>query len=186
MNKKVCFIGHRNTPNSKELNLLIKNTISDLINKENVTEFLFGSRSNFDTICHTIVTEFQTTYSQIERVSYSCKHEYAILKSKKEETEEMLCKVLKHPVCVTDYDKEIEYRNKYTSGKASYVERNQAMIDDSDFCIFYFDENYKPLRRKNSKNDISTYQPNSGTALAYKYAVTKNKNIINLYNKLKI
>jgi hypothetical protein len=32
--------------------------------------------------------------------------------------------------------------------KASYVERNQEMINKSDFCIVYYDENYAPPRRK--------------------------------------
>ena len=28
--------------------------------------------------------------------------------------------------------------------KASYVERNQAMINNSNYCVFYYDENYQP------------------------------------------
>lgn len=65
-------------------------------------------------------------------------------------------------LCVKE---EIEYKTKYTSGRVSYVERNQAMINDSDYCIFYYDENY---------------QPKSGTALAYTYAKQKKKQIINI------
>ena len=87
---------------------------------------------------------------------------------------------------------------KYTSGKASYVERNQAMIDNSDYCIFYvernqamidnsdycifyYNENYKPKPRKQSKQDINYYQLKSGTALTYKYAKQKKKKIINIF-----
>ena len=64
------------------------------------------------------------------------------------------------------------------SGKASYVERNQEMIDKSDFCIVYYDESYKPPRRKNSRRDLFDYQPKSGTALALNYAKQRKKNII--------
>ena len=73
----------------------------------------------------------------------------------------------------------------YSAGKASYVERNQAMIDVSDFCIFYYNEEYQPPRRKRTNRDLSTYQPKSGTRLAYEYAVQKSKKadkvVINMF-----
>ncbi len=68
------------------------------------------------------------------------------------------------------------------AGIASYVKRNQAMIRESDICVFYYDENYLPKRRKMNKHSISDYQPKSGTAVAYEYAVSKNKKIINIYS----
>ena len=43
------------------------------------------------------------------------------------------------------------------------------MINKSDYCIVYYDENYLPPRRKNSRRDITDYQPKSGTAVAYDY-----------------
>ena len=67
-----------------------------------------------------------------------------------------------------------------TKGKAAYVERNYEMIDNSSYCVIYYDENYLPPRRKNSRRDLFDYQPNSGTKLAYDYAVKKGKSIMNL------
>ena len=67
------------------------------------------------------------------------------------------------------------------AGKAAYAERNQAMICESDICVFYYNENYQPERRKESKRSIGTYQPKSGTKIAYDYAVKQKKKIINLY-----
>ena len=61
------------------------------------------------------------------------------------------------------------------AGKASYVERNQEMINHSKFCVVYYDENYLPPRCKNSRRDLFDYQPKSGTAVAYDYAVKKKK-----------
>ena len=55
------------------------------------------------------------------------------------------------------------------------------MIDDSDFCVFYYDEAYKPPLRKQYRSALSTYQPKSGTRLAYKYEKQKKKYIINLF-----
>ena len=66
------------------------------------------------------------------------------------------------------------------AGKASYVERNQEMINASDVCVFYYNAEYKPQKRKQTKPVLSTYQPKSGTRLAYLYAVKKKKQIINL------
>ena len=67
------------------------------------------------------------------------------------------------------------------AGRASYVERNQEMINKSDFCIVYYDENYAPPKRKNSRRDLTDYQPRSGTKIAYDYAVKKKKIIINCF-----
>ena len=72
----------------------------------------------------------------------------------------------------------LEHMDK--AGKVSYVERNQEMINKSDFCVVYYDENYLPPRRKNSRRDLFDYQPKSGTAVAYEYAVRKKKQIINI------
>ena len=71
------------------------------------------------------------------------------------------------------------------AGKASYVERNQEMINHSKFCVVYYDENYLPPRRKNSRRDLFDYQPKSGTAVAYNYATAKKKTIINTFENKK-
>jgi len=55
--------------------------------------------------------------------------------------------------------------------------KQRLKIDQSDFCLFYYDENYLPPKRKWAKRDLFEYQPQSGTALAYKYAQQKKKNI---------
>ena len=54
-----------------------------------------------------------------------------------------------------------------SAGKASYVERNHAMVLASDFCVFYYNENYLPDMRKASKKVLTNYQPKSGTQLAF-------------------
>ena len=70
------------------------------------------------------------------------------------------------------------------AGIASYAERNQAIIRESDICVFQYDENYLTKRQKMSKRSVSDYQPKSGTAVAYEYAVSKNKNIINIFKTI--
>ena len=70
-----------------------------------------------------------------------------------------------------------------SAGKAAYVERNQAMIQASDFCVFYFNNEYLPASRKESKKAITSYQPKSGTGIAFDYAKANGKTIINLYTE---
>ena len=44
------------------------------------------------------------------------------------------------------------------------------MIQASDFCVFYFNNEYLPASRKESKKAITSYQPKSGTGVAFDYA----------------
>ena len=178
---KVCsFFGHRKIEITEKLKQKLKDVLEDLITDKNVSVFLFGSRSEFDILCHEIVTELKEKCPVIKRVCYTCKNESCILESERRQTEKLLSGHLKKEVHILGYEEEFEHKTKYVSGRASYVERNQAMIDDSNYCIFYYDENYKPEIRKYSKNQIGYYQPKSGTKLAYDYAVKKNKTIYNI------
>ncbi len=180
---KICsFFGHRNTTLTNELYEELKRIIDDLIVNKNVQIFLFGSRSDFDFVCHKIVTELKEKYPFIIRKCYTCKNETCILESERTYWEEIYSHFKKEKISLLGVEEEVEHKTKYTSGKASYIERNQAMINDSDYCIFFYNENYKPEIRKYSKQMIGYYQPKSGTKLAYNYAKQKRKIIINLVN----
>ena len=173
--KKCCFIGHRTIEQSDELLNMLHTTIRRLIIEEGVQYFLFGSRSAFDDLCHGIVTELQKEYPHLVRVAYTRRSEYAVKAEEKEQMERSWSSLLKRDVKLKDYDAEVQSERVYSAGKASYVERNREMIDASDFCIFYYDENYAPPQRKRANRDLNTYQPKSGTRLAYEYAVQKSK-----------
>jgi len=173
--KKCCFIGHRTIEQSDELLNMLNTTIRRLIIEEGVQYFLFGSRSAFDDLCHGIVTELQKEYPHLVRVAYTRRSEYAVKAEEKEQMERSWSSLLKRDVKLKDYDAEVQSERVYSAGKASYVERNREMIDASDFCIFYYNENYAPPQRKRANRDLSTYQPKSGTRLAYEYAVQKSK-----------
>ena len=173
--KRCCFIGHRTIEQTDELLALLTDTIRRLILEEGVCYFLFGSRSAFDDLCHRIVTEFQQEFPNIVRVAYTRRSEYAVKAEEKVKMERTWATILKTEVKLKDYDAEVQSDRVFSAGKASYVERNQEMIDDSDFCVFYYNESYLPPRRKRSNRDLSSYQPKSGTRLAYEYAVQKSK-----------
>ena len=178
--KSCCFIGHRKIEVSNLLEEKLKKVLIYLIEKQGVTNFLFGSKSGFNDFCHVVVTELMKTYSFIKRIAYTCKSESVVLSSEKEKWEQMYSIFFKKQIHLFCYEKEIEHKTKYTSNKASYIERNFAMIDDSDFCVFYYDEKYFPPQKDSNKKSSINSNKKSGTKIAYQYAKRKNKRIIRI------
>ena len=105
------------------------------------------------------------------------------MKEEKEERERAR-EVTKRDIKYKDYDGAMMSNRLWSAGKASYVERNQDMINASDYCVFYYNENYQPPKRKYSKRDVSEYQPKSGTVLAFEYAngIMKRGGVIKIIN----
>lgn len=184
--EKVCsFFGHRKIQDKEIIIASLKEKIENLIINQNVDTFLFGSRSDFDSLCHSIVTDLKEKYPHIKRIAYTCRSESCTLESERTYWEEIYSNFHKEEVTLLGFEEEREHKTKWDSGRASYIERNQAMIDDSDYCIFYYDENYKPEMRKYSKRSFGYYQPKSGTALAYKYAMQKKKKVVRINTNTK-
>ena len=166
-NMQTCFIGHRKIQKSQELISSLEKTILELINERGVKTFLFGSMSEFDSLSWEIVTKIKEKYSFIKRVYVRSAYQYI-----DESYEKYLLEFYEE----TYFPPRIENARKY-----SYVERNCEMIDKSSFCVFYYNENYTvPLSQTKSKS-LSQFKRNSGTKVAYEYAIKKNKTIINLY-----
>ncbi len=165
--KVCCFIGHRNVEKTPELKESLIDTIRRLITENGVNKFLFGSKSRFDNLCHEVVTELREEYPHAKRVYVRMYYP--------ELDEPYIGYILEN------YEDTFMPERIENAGVARYVERNQEMINASDFCIFYYNEEYKPPLRKQSRNALSAYQPKSGTKVAYEYAKQKKKEIINLY-----
>ena len=170
--KTCCFFGHRKIDETDELKINLYGIIENLIVNGKVDTFLFGSKSEFDDLCHKTVTDLKEKYPHIKRIYVRAAFQHI-----PDWYEDSL---LKH------YEGTYFPQHMENAGKASYVERNQEMINHSKFCVVYYDENYMPPRRKNSRRDLFDYQPKSGTAVAYEYAERKNRNIINILNKVSI
>ena len=60
------------------------------------------------------------------------------MKEEKEERERIARAVMKRDIKYKDYDGAMMSDRLWSAGKASYVERNQAMINNSDFFLFYY------------------------------------------------
>ena len=107
--KSCCFIGHRKIIETKELKQRLQDTIEKLINENNVKIFIFGSRSEFDFLCHKIVSNLMNIHPTIERVAYTCKSELAVLKQNKTEFEQLFSNAFKQDITLCEYEKEIEH-----------------------------------------------------------------------------
>ena len=166
MDKAVCFIGHRKIEDTAELRAALVKTLIDLIEKQGIENFLFGDHSAFDILCYDMVSEIQKEYPHIRRIKY--RKDTPILDE------------YSKPLFIKGYEDSICPEGVEKAGKASYIKRNQAMIDASEICIFYYKEDYLPEKRKASKTAVNTYQPQSGTRLAFDYAVKQGKKVINL------
>ena len=147
-----CFFGHREIKETDELKNRVYKVIEKMIVDEKADTFLFGSRSQFDSLCLSIVTMLKEKYTHIKRVYVRA--EFAII------SEEYKSYLLK------SYDDTFYPESIVGAGKAAYIERNFEMIRNSRYCIVYYD-------------DFGTHNRKSGTEIALKYALKQGKEITN-------
>ena len=149
-----CFFGHRTINETEKLKSNLIKIIEKLITDENVDTFLFGSKSRFNSFCQETVTELKEKYPHIKRIYVRAEYPHI-----SEHYKNYLLK---------SYEDTYYPQNILNSGKAAYVERNYEMINNSYYCIVYYDETNTPTTRK------------SGTKIALDYAIIKRKKIINI------
>ena len=147
-----CFFGHRSIIETEELKAQLTETVEKLITDENVDTFLFGSGSSFNSLCLDLVTQIKEKYPHVKRIYVRAEFPYI--------TDQYLAYLLKS--CDDTY-----YPEKILgAGRAAYVERNYEMINNSKYCIVYYDEQCAPSTRR------------SGTKIALDYAAKKGREII--------
>ncbi len=151
---KACsFFGHRNIRFDDNHKEKLKRIIKNLIQNKNFSTFYFGEFGNFDDVCYEIVTELKAVYSHIERV-YVATDERALSKHKKSNEKY--------------YERQIIFLLKFNWWYQIIYYRNIAIIDNSDFVIFYVENKnnsgaYKALQyaKKNKKSYINIAQVNN-------------------------
>ena len=152
--KTCCFFGHRTINETDELRERLREIIEKLIIENSVDTFLFGSKSRFNGLCLELVTKIKEKYPYIKRVYVRAEYPYI-----NEDYKQYLLESYED----TYYPEKI-----LGSGRASYIERNYEMIDNSNYCIVYYDKTTAPTIRK------------SGTKIALDNAIKKGKEIINI------
>ena len=149
-----CFFGHRKINETEELKSRLVEIIESLIVEKKIDTFLFGSRSRFNSLSLELVTEMKEKYPHIKRIYVRAEYPYI-----SEDYKNYLLESYED----TYYPEKI-----MNSGRASYVERNYEMIDNSHYCVVYCDS-----------SDALTI-PKSGTQIALDYAIKKGKNVISV------
>ena len=129
-----CFFGHRKIDVTDELVNRLKEVVEDLIVEKKIDVFLFGSKSQFDKLCLQVVTEFEKNYPHIKRIYVRAEFPYI--------DESYTSYLLKR------YDHTYYPERMLNAGMAAYVERNYEMIEKSNYCVIYYDENYMPPKGK--------------------------------------
>ncbi|MBQ3494769.1 MAG: DUF1273 family protein [Clostridia bacterium] len=146
---------------------------------EGVDVFLFGSKSKFVDLCYKIATDLQKDYPHIKRISFPTKGEFVCTVQEKIEFEKRI-KSFFNVDLINDFE-EIDYNvQNHLYGVASYVQRNKYMIDKSDICVFFYDENYQAV--KEGKGGMIRPR-NSGTKIALDYAERKGKKLYIINNQ---
>ena len=149
-----CFIGHRTINETEELKSRLLGIIENLILSQKVDTFLFGSKSRFDDLCLELVTEIKGKYPHVKRVYVRAEYPYINDRYKS--------------YLLKSYDDTYFPEKIISARKAAYVERNCEMIDKSQFCVIYYNEQNLPVTRK------------SGTKIALDYALKREKQIIQI------
>ena len=146
---------------------LVRKTVLQLIEERDVRTFLFGSASGFDSLCLKVVMGIKAEHPEIKLI-YVRSHFSHIDKRYRD-------------YLLESYDETFMPPGIERAGRASYAERNQAMITASDFCVFYYNEDYNPPVKGKESGGWQKPRGKSGTRLAYEYARQKGKESINLY-----
>ena len=163
----VTFIGHRKIAANYSLYSKLRDLIFWLVDYKNANTFLFGSKSHFNDLCLQVATEVKKIRPNVKLIYVRA--EYPLIS---EDYKNYL---------LNFYDDTYFPDKILNAGRAAYVERNYHMIDRAGICIFYFDKAYSPLNGQLVNNHVGKANKTvSGTKLAYDYALSKKKTIINI------
>lgn len=161
-----CFIGHRKIRVTEKLTKCLEDLICNLI-KKGVRIFILGDHSAFSDLCYNMLTQLKKDYPYIKRVHFRPNYLFFDNHTKR------------FPDC--GYEHSVCLGNTAFARKSAYLKRNQAMIKESDICVFYYNDKYQTKYNKTINRPLENTIPKSGTMLAYEYAKSQNKKTINLF-----
>lgn len=154
---KIAFLGHRKIENHEKIRSMTTAVIAKLID-QGADTFLFGSRSEFDSLCYEIVSDFKRSNPRLQRIYVRAEYEFI--------NDDYISYLLERFES-TFFPKEVS-----NAGRAAYIKRNQVMIDLCDLAVIYYNENYSPAKS------------HSGTARAVEYLLKRKKQYINIKSQL--
>ena len=145
-----CFFGHREVFDSVGLNVYEK--ICDLIENQNITTFIVGDYGDFDRVTAAMVRKAKKKHNNIKLILI---RPYF---SKELNTNKDYYAMLYDDIIIPDESANVHFKN-------AIRKRNEWMIDNSQYIIFYVRRNY------------------DGAYTALRYAQLKEKSFCNMADK---
>lgn len=155
--KILTFFGPRNFVPSENAKEKFNRIVENIISENDISICYFGEYGNFDIFTFECFLKIKSHYPNIEG--------HLILPYRSWSDLDWFIKTKK----AEGYDNCYFLEHQCTFGKYAIIERNKKMIDNSEIVVFYFDENN---------------QKKGGTQIAFNYAKSKHKKIINIFNLL--
>jgi len=153
LNRNICCIfGHRTINKTENLRTQLSVAIESLIVDKNVDTFLFGSKSQFNDLCYELVSRAKKKYPHIKRI---------YVRAEFPNIDDSYRAYL-----LERYEGTVFPNQLLHAGRSVYVRRNFEMINQSWYCLVYFD-----------KDRVSATQK-SGTQIALDYAIKQKKEIV--------
>ena len=151
--EKICaFFGHRDVEETEELCTSVRNEILRAIDF-GCRIFYFGGYGDFDALCYRLVSELKASGADVRRVFCVPREAYLYKRVRYFKRE--------------DYEDAIYLPPSFEGWYKSIYFRNLAMIDASDYLVFYAEN-----------------REGSGAYKAYAYArKKKNKVLVNLFSQ---
>ncbi len=152
INRACCILGHRTINETMNLRTQLSEAIESLIVDKGVNTFLFGSKSQFNDLCYDLISQTKKQHPHIRRIYIRA--EFPIIDDSY------------RAYLLERYEDTIFPEKLKNTGRSIYVQRNYEMINQSRYCLVYYDEAYAPAKRK------------SGTKIALDYAIKQNREIM--------
>ncbi|MCI8413648.1 MAG: hypothetical protein HFE47_06115 [Clostridia bacterium] len=150
---KITFIGHRDTNLTNSLQETVTEFIKNLVSHYRADEFLFGSRSNFNTLCYNSVSALQQQYTYFRRIYVRAEYEYI------DETY--------RDYLLSMYEDTFFANKAHNAAAKTYIKRNETLIDTCDMALIYCNEQIQ--------------LSHSGTEIALRYIRRKKKPVFNFW-----
>ncbi len=142
-NSTCCFVGHRQIDATDKLKEHLTEILKKLIIEENIDTFLFGSNSQFNDLCHCVISDLKKDFPYLKRIYVRAEFPFI--------DDDYKAYLLKR------YEDTYYPQNIINAGKYVYVERNSEMIDKSRFCVFYYNKTYTPPPKNSTQNYLSRH-----------------------------
>ena len=170
--KSCCFIGPTTRERGRGVFAIIKRLIFKLAFDEGIVTYYFGNDGSFSNASYHSATDLKVshTHPPVKRILVPVVGQNLVLDDNSLECRQFLNNWDIPFVLRKVYDEILEWEHEFEESDIAEEYRNYLLVDTCDVCVFYLED------------EASEDDP---VRIAYNYAVSKNKRVINVYEKPK-